>query len=165
MFNKKEYSKKWRENNKEKCIEAAKKWYRKNRKKALVYAKKRRNLIQITPELRKEYNKKKVALYWKHHDKYKEAALKRYKKLRLSVLIGYSENPPKCACCGEKEINFLSLDHINGGGIKHRKQFNNQVTAMYRWIIKNNFPKGFRILCMNCNASYGHYGYCPHKKL
>jgi len=33
MFNKKEYSKKWRENNKEKCIEAAKKWYRKNHKK------------------------------------------------------------------------------------------------------------------------------------
>ena len=30
--------------------------------------------------------------------------------------------------------------------------------------IKNNFPKGFQILCHNCNIAKGHYGKCPHEK-
>jgi hypothetical protein len=32
-----------------------------------------------------------------------------------------------------------------------------------RWLRKNGFPKGFRVLCHNCNFAHGHYGYCPHK--
>ncbi len=65
-----------------------------------------------------------------------------------------------CACCGESTYEFLSIDHIDGGGGKHRKQTNGHTQ---RWLIKNNFPPGFRILCHNCNQALGHYGYCPHK--
>ena len=32
----------------------------------------------------------------------------------------------------------------------------------YRWLKKNKYPKAFRVLCHNCNVSYGLYGYCPH---
>jgi len=34
----------------------------------------------------------------------------------------------------------------------------------YRWLKQNNFPEGFRVLCINCNFSLGIYGYCPHEK-
>ena len=33
--------------------------------------------------------------------------------------------------------------------------------ALNRWIIQNNFPKGFQILCQNCNFAKGHYEKCP----
>ena len=33
-----------------------------------------------------------------------------------------------------------------------------------RWITKNNSPKGFQILCHNCNMAKGFYGKCPHQK-
>ena len=71
----------------------------------------------------------------------------------------------KCACCGESRIEFLAIDHIGGGGKKHRKKIG--AGNLLYWIIRNNYPKGFRILCHNCNMSFGLYGYspaCPNKK-
>jgi hypothetical protein len=56
---------------------------------------------------------------------------------------------------------FLTMDHINGGGNQHRKKIKESI---YRWLYHNNFPSGFRVLCANCNMSYGLFGYCPHKK-
>ena len=35
---------------------------------------------------------------------------------------------------------------------------------LQKWIIENNFPKGFQILCHNCNVAKGLYGECPHEK-
>jgi hypothetical protein len=64
-----------------------------------------------------------------------------------------------CACCGESTYEFLVIDHINGGGNKQRKE---GITKISRWLIANNFPEGFRILCHNCNSALGAYGYCPH---
>ena len=67
----------------------------------------------------------------------------------------------KCACCGESRIEFLAIDHIKGGGKKHRKNIG--AGNLLYWIIRNNYPKRFRILCHNCNMSLGLYGYCPHQ--
>ncbi len=66
-----------------------------------------------------------------------------------------------CSCCGEARYEFLAIDHINGGGGKHRREIGNKIT---RWLIANDFPPGFRVLCHNCNQAIGHYGYCPHQK-
>jgi len=71
----------------------------------------------------------------------------------------------KCACCGVTDKEFLSIDHSEGGGAAHRKELTGNPRNghnMYYWIRKNNFPPGFRVLCMNCNFSLGHHGYCPH---
>ena len=65
----------------------------------------------------------------------------------------------RCKCCGEDRIEFLAIDHIGGGGKKHRKEVGSG--NMLYWIIKNNYPKGFRILCHNCNMSLGIFGYSP----
>lgn len=64
-----------------------------------------------------------------------------------------------CICCGETEPVFLCIDHIDGGGHKHRKK----VGGLYAWLKKNNYPKGFQILCWNCNSAKHLLGQCPHQ--
>lgn len=97
------------------------------------------------------------------NDKRNQKTYRRERK--IEVLRHYGNGKVRCACCGELHIEFLVLDHLNGGGNKHRKSIFGQVGRgdIYRWVIKNNYPKGFRVLCDNCNASIGRYGYCPHK--
>lgn len=59
-----------------------------------------------------------------------------------------------CVGCGETELVVLSLDHIDGGGNKHRKEIMGAGFrggwGFYRWLIRQCFPPGFRVLCMNC---------------
>jgi hypothetical protein len=73
----------------------------------------------------------------------------------------------KCACpsgqCFETRMDFLTIDHIDGGGCKHRRE---QVRGnIYGWLKARNFPSGYRILCYNCNCAMGHNkGICPHER-
>ncbi len=70
----------------------------------------------------------------------------------------------KCECCGEDRVEFLAVDHIDGGGAQHRRSIKRHGgTAFYKWLQNNGWPKGFRILCHNCNMSRGCYGFCPHE--
>jgi hypothetical protein len=85
------------------------------------------------------------------------------RKLRQEVLNAYGN---KCACCGETENVFLSMDHIHGGGNQHRKSLGKSPSAFYRWLKRNNFPQeDFRCLCMNCQIGYARNGICPHQIL
>jgi len=69
-----------------------------------------------------------------------------------------------CACCGEDKLEFLCMDHVNGGGNEHRRELKTRGgNAIYRWLVKNNCPDDFRVLCHNCNFALGAYGYCPHQ--
>jgi len=150
----------WREKNKEE----AKKWqadYReKNREKYNEYARnwREKNKDKINERIRKNYPKNKE----KHN------ATRRIEKVTFKerVYIFYSKGEIKCRCCGEKEMEFLVLDHINDDGAKHRKETGlNGGLGLYRWIIKNNFPDIFQVLCHNCNWSKRHTsGICIHKR-
>jgi predicted nucleic acid-binding Zn ribbon protein len=91
----------------------------------------------------------------KVHDK------ERYRALKIQVLAHYGE---KCSCCGEDQIEFLCLDHINGGGTQHRRELNAYGNSFYRKLVKEGYPPGYQVLCHNCNQSLGLYGYCPHQK-
>jgi hypothetical protein len=99
----------------------------------------------------------------------KEYYKRQHQERKRRVLQHYCSGLLKCACCGEKEIDFLSIDHINGGrfgreigiGSKDKKL---RGRNLYYWLEKDNFPVGFRVLCFNCNHAYGHYGKCPHQK-
>lgn len=79
---------------------------------------------------------------------------------RIAVLTHYSNGTPQCACCKLRQLEFLALDHINGGGRQHRKQL--KTASIYVYLVARNFPTGYRVLCHNCNMSLGIYGYCPH---
>lgn len=68
-----------------------------------------------------------------------------------------------CACCGEKNYEFLTIDHPDGGGRKEREEnFAPGGSSFARWLARQGYPPGYRVLCHNCNSSYGYYGYCPH---
>lgn len=116
----------------------------------------------------KNHSRIRARLNAKHkaNPEYREKMNKLTKKIRdrykIAVLEHYGGKPPKCACCGEDKIPFLSVDHINGGGSKERKITKRR--SNYDWLVKNDFPKGFQILCMNCNWAKGIYGKCPHKE-
>jgi hypothetical protein len=94
-------------------------------------------------------------------DKRKEITKRTNTKIRLECLNKYSNNDIKCSCCGENNIEFMSIDHIDGGGTQQRRDLGGSI---YQWLRQNNYPDGFRILCHNCNSSLGYYGYCPHEK-
>jgi hypothetical protein len=87
------------------------------------------------------------------------------RKLKVECLENYGG--AICQCCGETKIEFLTIDHINRDGTPHRKEISKDGKGahIYRWLKKNNFPSGFRVLCMNCNFSIGHFGYCPHQQI
>jgi hypothetical protein len=70
----------------------------------------------------------------------------------------------KCTCCGETEEIFLTIDHINGGGSKQRKELGGSGNRFYEWLVNNNFPEGFQVLCRNCNWAKA-FGLCPHKRI
>ncbi len=72
----------------------------------------------------------------------------------------------KCTCCGETTLEFLTIDHINNDGAEDRRQNGKKSGGkLYRWLIKNNFPKeDYQLLCYNCNCAKGFFGYCPHDK-
>jgi len=55
---------------------------------------------------------------------------------------------------------FLTIDHINNDGAKHKKEIG--MLHLYDYIIRNNYPDTFQIRCWNCNCAKGKYGRCPH---
>lgn len=64
-----------------------------------------------------------------------------------------------CKCqwssgCDVTDPDMLQIDHINGDGYKHRKEIGGGGIRMYQWLIRNNFPPGFRLLCANHNWKY-----------
>ena len=89
-------------------------------------------------------------------------ALNKYSKnLRIHIINHYGN---KCYCCGETEIKFLTIDHLNNNGYEFRKK-GIRGLAIYRWIIKNDFPKDINIACFNCNCGRAkNNGICPHKQ-
>lgn len=103
--------------------------------------------------------------YWrKNPEKRQRNRRKVIEKLRLEVLTHYGGSPPECVCCGETEIRFLTIDHIEGNGAKHRREIKiSGGFGFYYWLKRNNFPEGFQVLCSNCNMAKGKskVKFCP----
>ena len=103
-----------------------------------------------------------------------------YYKIRLKILQYYSKrlsnsNIPCCHCCGlNSHLDFLSLDHIAG-----KKEMDSEYelkklgyssklssAMLFKFLIDNNCPDGFQILCTNCNSAKGYprnNNECPMK--
>lgn len=73
----------------------------------------------------------------------------------------------KCACCGETEPKFLTVDHINNDGNVARRATKEGGTDFYRQVARairdGNPPKDLQLLCRNCNwGKHVNGGICPH---
>ena len=111
------------------------------------------------PQARKDHGK---SYYQKHRKDFLTRTAARNKARRIKML---DDLGGKCACCGERNKIFLCLDHIKGGG---RREHSRKGGAQGVWkrAIKDGLPKDrYRVLCWNCNAALGLYGFCPHSKL
>ena len=124
-----------------------------------------------SPECSAELARRRTSKWikkWKanHKEELSKRTREYNRKLKLEVISHYSEDPshPRCICCGEDRIEFLTIDHVDGSGALHRKELRGKGMTFYTWLKKNNYPDGFRVLCLNCNFSLGRYGYCPHNK-
>lgn len=78
-----------------------------------------------------------------------------YEKLRSQLFEHYGTS---CACCGCSKRFFLTIDHIDGGGNRHRQEIKQN---FYAWIRKTGFPTGFQVLCHNCQHGKRVFGQCP----
>lgn len=81
---------------------------------------------------------------------------------KVKALSFYSNGAPVCACCGITELAFLTIDHINGNGAAHRRSIGR--VNFYAWLIRNEYPDGFQVLCYNCNCAKRDGAECPHKR-
>jgi hypothetical protein len=124
----------------------------------------KRKLRSLTSEFKKNRKKREST---------PEKILKtktKYDTQRLLILQKYSKrlsnsNVPCCNCCGlNSHIAFLAIDHIAGKRkmdsepelvkLGYESTFPN--SSLKKWIVDNNFPKGFQILCHSCNHAKGH---------
>jgi hypothetical protein len=85
------------------------------------------------------------------------AAYRRIRERALTILGGH------CACCGESQREFLTIDHIYGGGVKHRKRVSAKKLLTQIHAEPEQARQLYRILCWNCNGARGANGYCPHE--
>jgi hypothetical protein len=117
--------------------------------------------------------KEKLSIYYKNlPNERKDMIRKRQKafedanryhlELKKQTMVHYGG---KCACCGESELVFLTLDHIDNNGNEHRVFLGNQGGVnFYRKMRQQGFPPGLQVLCWNCNEAKQILGYCPHQR-
>lgn len=65
----------------------------------------------------------------------------------------------KCVCCGEKELDFLTIEHIKNKGYEliYDKKY-----ALLKKLKNLNWPEGYTVLCWNCNCATRYGKVCPH---
>jgi hypothetical protein len=69
----------------------------------------------------------------------------------------------KCACCGEDDHRFLSLDHVQNDGNEHREHL--VCHQIYGRAKREGYPSDkYQVLCYNCNMGKStNGGVCPHQ--
>ena len=141
--------------------EAHNNWVENNREKVRGYQRAyvARNLEKVRSASREEKRKRSLdpMLRKIDTDRVKQSA----RRAKDECILAYGS---KCACCSESQKEFLSFDHVNGGGTKYRKSGGKAGMNLALWLRKNGFPKEFRLLCHNCNQSMGYHGFCPHQQ-
>lgn len=97
----------------------------------------------------------------KHNVRIKETKKQAHQKLKTKVFSNYCDNEIICKHCGESDMQVLNLDHIDGGGRKQQKK----VGGVYGYVVRNNFPSGYQVLCQNCNCVKLHINQEGKKKI
>lgn len=104
--------------------------------------------------------KQSLAKRLRRHEHYKALTRARCAAIKQEMIDMYGSS---CACCGEHRKEFLSIEHIGGGGKAHRRIVGAGGVHMYRDLKRRGWPKDkYELLCMNCNFSQNFNKTCPH---
>ena len=121
-------------------------------------------MLKVASQKRKVYNKiyyqenrekilEHCGQYNQEHKEEYRAYHKQYSsKVKMDAFIHYGNGKLACVKCGFDDIRALSIDHIDGGGGKHRRSLGTQgwSRSFYVWLRKQGYPEGYQTLCMNC---------------
>ena len=111
--------------------------------------------LEKARELQRKY-------YHRYPLKYLDKVKKRWEERKAEAI---KQMGGKCLCCGESNPIFLCLDHIKGNGRRDYQKAGGPHGVWKRAIAEGLPPDKYRLLCWNCNAALGMYGYCPHSDL
>lgn len=130
----------------------------------------RHGAIRYLAECKDCWKKRVRARHLKHGDTIRTQANARgrWKRGVIKEAVFQAYGGWRCACCGETERLFLSLDHIeNNGAAVRRELFGDRKWAGYRtydYLFRHDFPPGYQVLCMNCqHGKLMNRGICPHQ--
>lgn len=149
------YEADWREKNREKLNEYHREWrqnlgddYRK-----YIVDRRKKKIASMTEAEQAEFRKR-------------ESVKSQRLGLILKNEVFEAYGGWKCACCGEAERLFLTIDHmLNNGSQLRREGVHGHSTMFYRWLKKSGYPKDFQVLCMNCQFGKRMNGnVCPHQR-
>lgn len=73
----------------------------------------------------------------------------RREKWKLAAVNVLTNGEGTCRDCGQGDLDVLTFDHIENNGKEHRKDV--PTSKFLWWLIKNDYPDGFQVLCANCN--------------
>ena len=85
-----------------------------------------------------------------------------YIDLKSAAIAAYGG---KCACCGQDQECFLTIDHVNNDGATHRRELRAKLSAggrggcdLYQWLRKAGYPQDgtLQVLCYDCNCAKQH---------
>lgn len=116
-----------------------------------------------TPERQaymKAYNERYRQEHREHLSAEKLAEGKRIREEGMRILGNV------CACCGESDKHFLTLDHIKGRDtLDVSDNGKRRLTGLHAWRLARRlgYPRDkYMLLCYNCNFAKNSYGTCPH---
>ena len=160
-----EYKQKWRQDpeNRKHYLEMhskEQKLYRKNNPEKIK--KTMQSWLERNPNYTKEHNRyyrkinREILLikdrerYSKNREEFKKSVTFRHSLNKIAVMMHYSKGKPKCVKCKEDNLLFLNIDHIRG---RKAEGHDSKMTSgqLYRFLLKNNFPKNYQVLCFNHN--------------
>lgn len=129
------------------CVKArSRSWFHSNKDKGLA-----------TRKIWRDANKTDQHAKKKAYRESKPEFIRRIKReharvVKSAALYFYSHGSMQCAECGDGVFQHLCLDHIDGGGCRHRSSDSGtRGKAIYAWVKRHKYPAGFRVLCWNCN--------------
>lgn len=142
--------------------DADRSYYERNRDlilaKRRVYREANRQAINDSQRCYRDANRERIRAYHASPVVREAKRVRRaqyHEMTRNSVFCHYTRSEqPACSACGIADLDVLTIDHIFGGGRRHRHEIRayQSATAFYRWLVRNNFPDGFQVLCQNCNT-------------
>lgn len=133
------------------CREKHRKWREERRPHLRQYAKEYRN---AHPDKRRLYNKRYT------------------QTIKRKVMDLYGRG---CQCCGEEQLMFLTIDHVNDDGKQHRQELATTSASygrggieFYKYLWREHragrdIPYVLQVLCWNCQQAK-RWGTCPHQQ-
>lgn len=96
--------------------------------------------------------------------------LTKHRKLKQEFVDAYGG---ECQCCGEKRVEFLTLEHTLNDGVKDRERLKRKYNlkkkivgaVIYKILKYEGWPKDkYTVLCWNCNCARKFGRTCPHER-